>query len=322
MILAITTILVTVAISSTALAQGPPSQQGNQIDIIIGLLTNSIFGLEEIKDEVRDILGNVTSPLFGLEEIKNEVEAIEEKLDSETTGLGAIKGVIDTIDTEVGAIETKLDGETSGLAAIKGAIDTVDTEVDAIEAKLDNSDFGLEEIDNEVEAIEAKLDSGTTGLAAIKASQYVPFKVRTTADKTCDVADAGSTPSLMFITINSAATSGDFMVTGVKVNVDGLDAASDSIKTRSALQDSQGGSSVSDDLTGSHSTNGFTFDVMGTTLTSGAKFPTQLAAQSIGDSDISIVLTCNAGTTSDITFGAQSIIVSGWKQVDDTITVT
>jgi len=77
MILAITTILVTVAISSTALAQGPPSQQGNQIDIIIALLTDPFFGLEEIKDEVEAIEAKLDDPNFGLEEIKDEVTTIE-----------------------------------------------------------------------------------------------------------------------------------------------------------------------------------------------------------------------------------------------------
>jgi len=49
----------------------------NPVVTIVALLTDPIFGLEEIKNEVRNIEGNVTSSEFGLEEIKDEISALK-----------------------------------------------------------------------------------------------------------------------------------------------------------------------------------------------------------------------------------------------------
>lgn len=79
----IATALLTYLAATTAGAQG-----GGPIAQIFALLTNSRFGLAEIKREVRVIEGQVTDPNHGLAEIKREVRAIEEKL---TPPAGAFK---------------------------------------------------------------------------------------------------------------------------------------------------------------------------------------------------------------------------------------
>lgn len=104
-IIAVSFIVGTITTGTLASAVKPMDDDPGPFEIIIGLLTNSTFGLEEIKDEVRFIEGNVTiinatvnaiktdvgdiddlvldiedavtDPVFGLEEIKNEVRFIE-----------------------------------------------------------------------------------------------------------------------------------------------------------------------------------------------------------------------------------------------------
>lgn len=104
-IIAVSFIVGTITTGTLASAVKPMDDDPGPFDVIISLLTNSTFGLEEIKDEVRFIEGNVTiinatvnaiktdvgdiddlvldiedavtDPVFGLEEIKNEVRFIE-----------------------------------------------------------------------------------------------------------------------------------------------------------------------------------------------------------------------------------------------------
>jgi len=102
-------------------AAGISAETQTQIDGIEGNVTSPIFGLEEIKNEVRFIEGNVTSPTFGLEEIKIEVANIETTIESLATN-GFIEKpntlFIDGSNTEItlsgsGAITLPLDKDVS-----------------------------------------------------------------------------------------------------------------------------------------------------------------------------------------------------------------
>jgi len=63
------------------------------------------------------------------------------------------------------------------------------------------------------------------------------------------------------------------------------------------------------------------FEALGESQQNGSFLPQQIAASSAGSPDIIVALFCKATTTS-ITFPAGQIVVSGWKEASDTITVT
>ena len=135
---------------------------------ILKLLTNSKYGLKEIKEEVSDIEEAVLSPTFGLEEIKTEIAVIEEAILSPTYGLAEIKSEVAAIEEvllgatfNVGAIAAAVLSPTYGLAEIK-------SEISAIEEAVLSPTFGLEEIKSEISAIEEAVLSPTFGLAEIK----------------------------------------------------------------------------------------------------------------------------------------------------------
>jgi len=309
LILAITTILVAGIFLSNEVIAAPSAKHvdildaiTNAVTTITGAITSAQMAIvgeidaNEVKiDAIQSDVGMVKTTVGGID---TEVTNIEAKLDDGTTGLGAIKGAIDTIDTEVGNIEAKLDSGTTGLGAIKGAIDTIDTEVGNIEAKLDNSDFGLDAIDN---------------------SQYVPFtEVVTGLPVTCDA--AGGSADFDFLKITSAAGTGSFKVTGIKFNAVGIDEATDLIQATGWSADgvSFGGATI--DLTKTATPAVLSFDLMsGVPQFLVGNFPLEITATSAGIG-IFVTVSCNAGTGSDIEF--TDIVVSGWKQADDTITVT
>jgi|GEM_PF-6070608 len=123
-----------------------PNQDGDgdgviegAIHEIVDILNHEIYGLEEIKDEVRniegnvtaiktetdkiqlmndlitDIEGNVTSPEFGLEEIKNEVRNIE----GNVTAIKTETDKIPMIKSDVGSILSKLNSSAEPLTKFK-----------------------------------------------------------------------------------------------------------------------------------------------------------------------------------------------------------
>ena len=251
--------------------------------------------LDAITNAVTTITGAITSAQMA---IVGEIDANEVKIDAIQSDVGMVKTTVGGIDTEVTNIEAKLDDGTTGLGAIKGAIDTIDTEVGNIEAKLDNSDFGLDAIDN---------------------SQYVPFtEVVTGLPVTCDA--AGGSADFDFLKITSAAGTGSFRVTGIKFNAVGIDEATDLIQATGWSADgvSFGGATI--DLTKTATPAVLSFDLMsGVPQFLVGNFPLEITATSAGIG-IFVTVSCNAGTGSDIEF--TDIVVSGWKQADDTITVT
>jgi len=248
-------------------------------------------------DAILQKLDQIITTISGTD---TEVANIEEKLD------GTVASKITDIDTEVGNIEAKLDSGTTGLGAIKGVIDTIDTEVGNIEAKLDNPNFGLEEIKDEVTTIES--------------FQYVPFKAINTDDEVCDAPDAGSTPSIKSILVQSSGTDGTILVTGAVVVMKNLD-ASDTVVGRNYLFD-QNGISPSDtiDLTGT-ATGDEGFELLGQPTITGVNSPHQMAGDEGGNLEVVFTLSCNAGTSgSDITI--EEVFISGWKPSDSVISVS
>jgi len=107
-ILAIAAVLAAGTISTTTFAQGPPSQQGNQIDIIIGLRTEPIFGLEEIKSEVQTGLTDVRL-------IKTETDKIQ-----------MVKNDVGTIKTETNKIQMVKDNQYEPFTALTTTTATCD----------------------------------------------------------------------------------------------------------------------------------------------------------------------------------------------------
>jgi len=281
----VTVLLVAAAIGNTALAQGPPSQQGNQIDIIIGLLTNSIFGLEEIKNEVRTIL----------------------------TDVGIIKTDVGTVKTDVGLIKT----ETDKIQMVKDDVGTIKTETNKIQMVKD--DVGT--IKTETNKIQMVKDD----VGMVKSNQYVPFvEVITPQADGFTCATVGQGFDSDQLRIDNTATSGNFVVTSILMLPFGVDELQDiiridSVRIQNAITNPLF-KTLTQDLTGLVSTSPRAFDIMGVPLAANGNFPTQITAESAIAFSIGVAIFCNAGTTTDISFAV--IQVSGWKQVGDTITLT
>lgn len=127
--------------------------------------------LEDVLDAVDDVEDRLDNPQFGLEEIKEEVRQIERAL--ACMNLTPVLGLLNQIKQEVHEIECKLDNPEFGLreikeevAAIEDAVTDCKTglpalheDVEEIEDLLENPEFGLAEIKQEVAAIERKLEN-------------------------------------------------------------------------------------------------------------------------------------------------------------------
>ncbi|SHG95289.1 hypothetical protein SAMN02745177_00921, partial [Desulforamulus hydrothermalis Lam5 = DSM 18033] len=100
-----------------------------KLKLILCLLKNPRFGLQEIKREIKLIENAVFSPTFGLKEIKKEIRRLECGIFNPTFGLPEIKA-------EVSAIEAAVFSETFGLSEIKA-------EVSDILALVSNLDLAL-----------------------------------------------------------------------------------------------------------------------------------------------------------------------------------
>ena len=131
----------------------------------------------------------------------------------------------------------------------------------------------------------------------------------------CDV--SGGTGTVATVAINGGAT---FMVTGLLLEVSGIDEVSDNLQVVQLLVDGTFFQAVTTDLTGDTTTfRGF--DLAGAPAQGGASLPTSVV--SLGNvvaNDIQYKILCGAGVGLDISI--DSIVVSGWKAVSDTITVT
>jgi hypothetical protein len=121
-----------------------------EIKNIEDLLTNKVFGLNEIKNEIRSIENAVLNPTFGLNEIKNEIRNIENTVLSPTIGLNEIKNEIKGIENTLGNFSFNI------------ILDINNEVVAGINEIINNEVFGLNEIKNEIRAIE-----NNTGTAAV-----------------------------------------------------------------------------------------------------------------------------------------------------------
>jgi len=150
--------------------------------------------------------------------------------------------------------------------------------------------------------------------------QYVVFQTPSTihflASETCDA--AGGLAQQHQLRIDGSS---DFMVTGIAFQPTGVDQGSDEIIIGGIFVDNQNISTRTADLTGTFSIP-FGFDIAGVPTIAGGNVPTTISAIGTGSDDIVVVIKCSADTTTDITFPAGSIIVSGWKLASDTITAT
>jgi len=218
-----------------------------------------------------------------LKEIRDGIFGIQETLDSPDSGLIAIKTAVDNIDVSGG-----------------GLPDSTQAQIDDIQGKVNDPNFGLEIIQN---------------------SQYVPFLSRLgTVGAICD--EPGGLGDNDQLVIDSSATSGTFIVTSVFFEPIGVNEEIDSIRIVNLVLDNVSRQIRTQELNGLPNTLD-SFDLMGVKLDTGeGLFPHQMVANSNGPKDIKIVIACDAGTSSSIELEFGRIIVSGWKQADDTIMVT
>ena len=170
----------------------------------------------------------------------------------------------------------------------------------------------------------AEIQAVVAELPALLASQYVPFMART-GFVTC--ASNGQIDWDHLIIESSGSTEGDFLVTSVAFG-------RPSGSTESILESSviRVASICADHDTGAEclsiGTMDFAstsdpegFELLGAPTGDGGFLPRQIAASSAGPYDIVINIVCDAqGDT--IYFGTDSIVVSGWKQQGETVSVS
>lgn len=162
------------------------------------------------------------------------------------------------------------------------------------------------------------IQTETDKIQMVKNNQYVPFTQASNLNTLCDAAGGSSTTK----TVRVKGTSDTILITGMTLRVDGVDSATDSIKIVSySIGGFSLGATQSNDLTGniigSGALGAMAFDVMGVPLAGGANFPTEIAVISSG---LDTIFECNAGTTTNMNI--RIVFVSGWKNVDDTVSVT
>jgi hypothetical protein len=230
------------------------------------------------------------------------------------TEVDALAGATDIATAVWAAASRTLTGAQATALGFLGSSAELTAPTNPFPGNVDTIAEALREIKVEINAIEAAVSGISVG-----ATPYVPFSVAVTG--TCDV--AGGPADLDRIIINGDS---DLMVTGVLLRSAGVDEVADSIFVDSLRVDDVPFFIASEDLTGSATIANANLDIMGLTRPPsfvGAQprhMPTTVAATGAGTNDLEIFLTCDSSTTSDITWA--SILVSGWRKADDTITVT
>ncbi len=151
-------------------------------------------------------------------------------------------------------------------------------------------------------------------MANIRNSQFVPFKEEVGPQQCASIGQDDQDQ----LVIDSQATTGNFVVSSiflVKVAYYASMSAHFSVDGQDLIF-------PSGELAGQYSS----VDLMGTDLsqglTEGGKFLPQLTASSNGDSDVVVTFHCIVQPgVPNLPLDIVKIIVSGWKQADDTITV-
>ena len=182
----------------------------------------------------------------------------------------------------------------------------------------------LLDLQTRIAVAEADIADLSANMQGIENNQYVPFKATLAEAQILD--EAGGTLDWDNIEINSLATTGDFIVTGILMRVNGIDETDDLVGVGYFTVDWQHmGNWFTDNLiqTGGSPLWNMAVEILGQPRFGGvATLPHQIAASCSGSPDIAITLRSDARTTSNLTIPADGIIVSGWKQAGDTVTVT
>ncbi len=162
------------------------------------------------------------------------------------------------------------------------------------------------------------VQAGDTG------QHYVPFKVIKTDVGICDTAGASTSNPIIFI--ESAAESGTFMVTSILIQPSGT-TGNELLSVNLVTIDGRGFTLKTRNLAGGISPVDRGFDIMGVPLRTGhlqepqklgGSFPHTIVADSAGNNDITIRLFCRSDD-SDVMIN--SIVVAGWKQANDRISL-
>jgi len=148
---------------------------------------------------------------------------------------------------------------------------------------------------------------------------YVPFQAVTGALEVCDAFPSDGFSDIDKIEIDSQAADGDFIVTSILVVAQAPGGGF--IEIRNLKVDEVVNFVVNSGNLIAGIFGPSAFEVLGESTQNGAFLPRQIAASSAGSPDIIVTLACEA-TTTEITFPAGQIVVSGWKEASDTITVT
>lgn len=177
---------------------------------------------------------------------------------------------------------------------------------------LDNIISQLSQLSTKFDELEVTTDNIETEIDDIEANQYVPFKANLTGVHTLDTLGGSIFGDEDSIFIESSSTTGDFIVTSVAVSILGIDDPGDWLKVDWIRVDFGPSFAFTDeDLTGDR-IGGIGIELL----------PCPIAASSTGDRDMEIRVESSAGSGFDLWIPDGHLIVTGWKQAGDTITVT
>ncbi|MFK8018053.1 MAG: hypothetical protein AB8G17_21735 [Gammaproteobacteria bacterium] len=164
-------------------------------------------------------------------------------------------------------------------------------------------------------------------LSNIENAMYVPFKTQITAGRCNSAAIGSANPQII---IDGNADDGTFLVSSVLVKTNGVPASGfQFLALNGVIIDDTVFDTNTANLTGHIGTSiRESFDVLGkpvsvnssnTDQTGGGNVPHQIIANSEGSNDIIFRFFCRSDTSN---FDIANVLVSGWKRVDETISVT
>lgn len=212
--------------------------------------------------------------------------------------------VIESTAPFAATLRTHLSG-----SAVNGGKQLLETQITPV-LSLDSIINQLNQMSTKLDDLEVTTDNIETKIDNVEANQYVPFKATLSGYHTLDTLGGTWDEDLIFI--ESSSTTGDFIVTSVAVSIFGVDDQFDWFKVKWVRVDFGPSFGLPDEDLTEDRVGGIGVNIL----------PFQIVANSEGIYDIAIKVETSAGEGFDIWIPDGHLIVSGWKQAGDTITVT
>jgi len=274
------------------------------VDSFFDIFTELQTAFADTSSDIQQVLGLLNNPIFGLEEIKDEVRIIETEVQDPNTGLAAIKTAVDNIDTS---------GSGGIPARTQTQINNIETETNKIQMIKDD----LNSVENLVSALgnsyvpftKTLVGSPTPGTSAFAQCTLNNLNNGGTDTDYIVIDSSGSTGTILveriMLKISIAAADDIAKITEIKV---------DGIRSSPLGQDFP-------DITGSRTLSS-SFELLGGDRSddSPTKLPSQLTAENNGPNDIVVEFRCESTTRASMPVSI--LTVSGWKLAGETVDVS